>query len=67
MCSTRVGSALLANIRLNWKGLAGTNTLAYYLKNRKFFNIGSRVKMLARDKHSSLFSVSDREEKVLRD
>jgi hypothetical protein len=28
---TKVGSpALLTNIRLGWKGLPGTNTLAYY-------------------------------------
>jgi len=26
----RVGSALPANTRLGWKGLPGTNTLAYY-------------------------------------
>ncbi len=27
---TRLGPALLANIRLGWKGLSGTNTVAYY-------------------------------------
>jgi hypothetical protein len=29
-CFTRVGSGLLASIRLGWNGLLETNTLAYY-------------------------------------
>jgi hypothetical protein len=29
-CFTREGLVLLANIRLGWKGLPGTNNLAYY-------------------------------------
>jgi hypothetical protein len=37
---------LLANIRLGWKGLPGTNALAYLKKivtyGRKKFNIGPR-------------------------
>jgi hypothetical protein len=45
MCTTQVGTALLTDIRLGWKGLPGTNTLAYNenLKNydrKKFYNIG---------------------------
>jgi hypothetical protein len=40
--------ALLTNIRLSWKGLLESNTLAYYktLENydrKKFYNIGPRV------------------------
>ncbi len=30
-CFTRLGSALPTNIRLGWKSLLGTNTLAYYI------------------------------------
>ncbi len=30
MCFSHIGSALLAKISLSWKGLQGTNTLAYY-------------------------------------
>jgi hypothetical protein len=30
MCFTRVGSGLTQNIRLGWKDLPGTNSLAYY-------------------------------------
>jgi hypothetical protein len=41
--------ALPTNIRLDWKGLPGTNTLAYYKKiityvRKKFYNIGSSEK-----------------------
>jgi hypothetical protein len=36
--------ALPANIRLGWKGLPGTNTLAYYknpqITDKTFYNIG---------------------------
>ncbi len=43
--------ALPANIRLGWKGLPGTNALAYYEKNvtygrKKFCNIGHRLQLL---------------------
>ena len=31
----RKGLVLLSNIRLGWKGLPGTNTLAYYKITRK--------------------------------
>ncbi len=41
-CFTQIG--LPANIRLGWKGLQGTNTLAYYGNyiSKKFYNVGPR-------------------------
>jgi hypothetical protein len=48
-----------ANIRLSWKGLIGTNTLAYSkvrkLRTKKVYNIGPGLKILSREKHASLF------------
>ncbi len=44
--------ALLANIELGWKGLSGTNTLAYYENygRKKFNNIGLRMEVTESDK-----------------
>jgi hypothetical protein len=44
--SYRLAQASLANIKLGWKGLLGTNTLAYYEQFQiadlnKFDNVGS--------------------------
>jgi hypothetical protein len=42
--------ALATNIRLGWKGVQGTNTLAYYenplIADKKFYNIGRDRKEL---------------------
>jgi hypothetical protein len=59
MCFTRVvaGLALLANIRLGWKGLPGTNTLAYY-GQKEFYNIGPRPK---ENENSNLFWLQEKE------
>jgi hypothetical protein len=42
--SLGLAPALPANIKLDWIGFPGTNTLAYYenslITNKKFFNIG---------------------------
>ncbi len=38
--------ALSANIKVGWKGLVGTNTLAYYENwTKKFYNIGPFQKL----------------------
>ncbi len=43
--------ALPTNIRLDWRGLAGTNTLAYYEKSvnygsKRFYSIGLRIQRI---------------------
>ncbi len=44
--------ALLANIELGWKGLPGTNTLAYYENygRKKFYDIGPKTVVTESDK-----------------
>jgi hypothetical protein len=52
------------NIRLGWKGLPRTNALDYY-KNPQITAVkrsSPRLKILAKDKRSSLFSPSIRDE-----
>jgi hypothetical protein len=39
--SLEYAPALPANIRLGWKGLPGTNTLAFYGR-KKFYNTGPK-------------------------
>jgi len=48
--SLRQAPALPTNIRLAWKGLPETNTLAYYenYEAKKFYNIGPRSNFLKR-------------------
>ncbi len=49
---------LYLNTRLGWKGLPGTNTLAYYGNRKstpkKFYDTGPWPERPGRDKHSSL-------------
>jgi hypothetical protein len=46
--------ALPKNIRLGWKGLPGTNALAYY---EKFYNIGHRSKFKFKSLSEWLFTI----------
>jgi hypothetical protein len=48
--------ALLTNIRIDWKGVPGTNTLAYYKNSlvKSYPETLALAGRLARDKHSTI-------------
>jgi hypothetical protein len=64
--SASLGYALRlhAKIRLGWKSLSGTNTLAYYENSQiaavnSFITLAPGLYLLSRQKHSSLFCRSE--------